>query len=180
MEIQKKHKFFGNLKICLQPDVSVTNRSRRFKCPDVTVTANRAEGLIHLWHHFTLQAMTAVETTALFCYSNELWAAFFSWFATLKYLSIIHSLQVLHGSSNKRMIKINSFDDSVPWNVFLLWISNKVRPLCPSECVFHDMLIERGKEGKWSLLLYCYRKILILNFQNACHTPVHWVASLVK
>jgi hypothetical protein len=46
MEIQKNINLYGHLKICLQPDVSVTtNRSRRFKCPGITVTANRAEGL---------------------------------------------------------------------------------------------------------------------------------------
>jgi hypothetical protein len=45
-EYTKNINFYGRLKLCLQPDVSVmTNRSRRFKCPDVTVTANRAEGL---------------------------------------------------------------------------------------------------------------------------------------
>jgi hypothetical protein len=36
------------LKLCLQPNVSVTtNHSRRFKCHDVTVTASHAEGLNH-------------------------------------------------------------------------------------------------------------------------------------
>jgi hypothetical protein len=43
---RKSINFYGRLKICLQPDISVTtNRSRRFKCPNITVTANRAEVL---------------------------------------------------------------------------------------------------------------------------------------
>jgi hypothetical protein len=42
----KNINFYGRLKLCLYSDVSVmTNRSRRFKCLDVTVTANCAEGL---------------------------------------------------------------------------------------------------------------------------------------
>jgi hypothetical protein len=47
-EYSKNINFYGHLKLCLQPDVSVTtNRNnRRFKCPDVTLMANRAEGLI--------------------------------------------------------------------------------------------------------------------------------------
>jgi hypothetical protein len=45
-EYSKNINSYGRLKLCLQPDVSVTtNRSRRFKYPDVTVTANSAEGL---------------------------------------------------------------------------------------------------------------------------------------
>jgi hypothetical protein len=41
--------FYGRLKLCLQSDVIVTtNRSRRFKCLDVTETANRAEGLSNM------------------------------------------------------------------------------------------------------------------------------------
>jgi hypothetical protein len=53
-EYGKNINFYGRLKICLQPNVSVTtNHSRRFKCHDVTVTENRAEGLIlHL--HFAI------------------------------------------------------------------------------------------------------------------------------
>jgi hypothetical protein len=46
-EYSKNINFYGRLKLGLQPDVSVTtNRSRRFKCREVIVTANRAEGLI--------------------------------------------------------------------------------------------------------------------------------------
>jgi hypothetical protein len=45
-EQNKTLNFFGCLKLCLQPDVSVTtNRSSRFKCLDVRVTANHAERL---------------------------------------------------------------------------------------------------------------------------------------
>jgi hypothetical protein len=45
-EYSKNINVYGRLKLCLQSNVGVTmNRSRRFKCHDVTVTANHAEGL---------------------------------------------------------------------------------------------------------------------------------------
>jgi hypothetical protein len=48
-EYNKNIHFYGRLKLCLQPNVSVTtNRSSQFKCHDVAVMANHAEGLIIL------------------------------------------------------------------------------------------------------------------------------------
>jgi hypothetical protein len=46
-EQNKTLNFYGHLKLCLQPNVSLTmNRSRRFKCLDIRMMANHAEGLI--------------------------------------------------------------------------------------------------------------------------------------
>jgi hypothetical protein len=46
-EYNKTLNFYGRLKLCLQADVSFSlNRSKGFKCPDETGTANHAEGLI--------------------------------------------------------------------------------------------------------------------------------------
>jgi hypothetical protein len=50
----KNINFYGRLNLCLHPNVSVTtNHSRQFKCHDVTVMANHAEGLISI-HSLTL------------------------------------------------------------------------------------------------------------------------------
>jgi hypothetical protein len=93
------------------------------------------------------------------CYSSQSWAAFFIQFTTLKYLSIIHSLQILHVSFNKRMIQnifmtvfqkiiFYIFRTSVSITIYILWFIDWNR-----------------KEGKSFLLLLC-EKYVFLNFQN--------------